>query len=356
LLGAALQAEAAWSPDSRHILVALGTSVGPPESHVVGLLDRAGEFIRRYEAFTTSVWIDAERFALFAPEFAQDEDGVWSVVTDDEGQLVGEWSISSVDSSALEPTDLPNAPLLSSGHGALAVGGFAGGEAMTSVWSDGGLSEPLAGRPAGWSPDGSTLAIVHPEQSGPSGEGPFEVFSWPGLALLYSGAASVSDVAFSPNGARLVYPTFTELPHQPREVPEFELTLHVVDIATGSETAVATGENGAFEWLDEARLLVVGYESNHATVYSLDGSSEDAGLVAGPDVIAAATTLVFYDDELDEPPLSVLRTEGVREIESPGALTGPAPVLAPDGSGIIAVVRAVTGAAEPAAQVMLHNL
>jgi hypothetical protein len=169
----------------------------------------------------------------------------------------------------------------------------------------------------------------------------------------------ISEALFDPSGAYIAYAEYIEQPTPPRQVPAFDLLLRIVDLASGELTTFKALENGDFAWDSSGNVVVVGFDSQQATSYDRQGVVVATGQVVGPNVTASAdgSTLLFYDAELDQPQLQIMRGGVLRLLGSPGTLAGPAPVLAADGSGLLVVVRLSSSAPQgPPATVLLHRL
>ena len=355
-------AYARWSPDAAHLLIAMSTPGGPPESNVVRLVSSGGSTVRDYEAVTDPVWIDGDRFVAYRLEWQQDESGTWFAATGPNGERHATALVGATSSDTLTESDLPTEPALGNGHGALALERFDGASRTEfAIWDSDGLTEWRLGQPMRWSASGDRLAVVHSSDSGPTAEGWLEVVEWPGLSTLRSSdpALRVADAQFDPSGRLLAYAEYVERPTAPRQLLEFDLIVRIVSL-DGNETAALTApENGEFVWLSGDRLLVVGYDSHLASELDLRGAVLGQESVVGPNVIASAdgSTSLFYDAELDQPPIQVMRGGDLRLLQSPGMLAGPPPVLAPDGSGLLVVVRLPSSAPQgPPATVLFHGL
>lgn len=362
-LAEAPDAGAAWSADSQHLLVWLQTPGAPPESYSVRVMDRAGALLQAHEAVTEPVWLDERRFVAYRLDWQQDEAGDWFAQTGPNGERLGTALIGEIGSSDLtEAIALPMHAALSDGRGAFALTRFDGaGSAEFAVWADGTLTDWRPGSPSAWSGPGDRLAVIHPRDAGPHAEGWLEIVAWPGLANVWSSdeQGSISGASFDPTGAFVAFPEFTERPTPPREVPRFDLTVRVVDLGSGELGGFEAVENGSYAWLAEARIVVVGFDSSTATVYDMTGGVLASAEVVGPNVVSAGggSLLLFYDGELDEPPMQILRREQLTLLDSPGTLAGPAPAIAPNGSAIVVVVRVPSGEpGGPPATVLLHAL
>ncbi len=362
-LAQAPDAGAAWSVDAQHLLVWLGTPGAPPESFSVRVIDRSGTLVQSHEAVTEPVWLDERRFIAYRLDWQQDEAGDWFAQTGPNGERLGSALIGEIGSAQLtEAAGLPLDPAISNGRGALALTGFAsGGDAEFAVWADGELTAWRPGYPSTWSAPGDRLAVIHARDSGPAAEGWLEVVAWPGLDNVWSSDEQVriGSAAFDPTGGLVAFPEFAERPTPPRQVPEFDLTVRIADLGSGELGGFTALENGSFAWLAGDRMVVVGFDSSRATVYDLAGSVLATEDVAGPNVVSAANgaVLLFYDGELDEPPMQVMRADSFAVLESPGTLAGPPPAMAPDGSAIVVVARLPSAQpGGPPATVLLHPL
>jgi len=363
-LAAASDASAVWAPDAAHILVELAEPGEAPERQQVQLIRRDGTVVRTYDELANPIWLDAQRFVVYRLEWVQDSTGAWYALTGPNGEVGGDALQGELASDALVAIDMPlgSGVAYSNGHGSLAVERFGpNGERETAVWSEGSLTEWLNGSSVSWSAAGDRLALVHPQGSGPAQEGPLEVVAWPGLATVWESApeVSVSVAEFDTTGTKLAFPEFVERPRVPRQVPEFDLIVNVVDLSTGTVSPVPAPENGDFAWITDDRLLTVGFQSLQASVLDLSGEILVQESVAGPNVIASADgqTALLYDAELDEPQMQILRGDELTLLESPGLITGQAPQMARDGTGVLVVVRAETSSPTGSpATVLLHNL
>jgi hypothetical protein len=331
-------------------------------------MSRDGSVVRTYDELADPVWLDSQRFIGYRLNWQQDDSGEWFAATGPDGERLGSPLLGSVGAEVLTEMDIPLGPAVANGYGALAVVRFDDAELPeTAIWFDGALSEWRSGGPMGWSRFGEQLALVHPRRSGPASEGWLEVVSWPELTTLWSDESlTVSTALFDPPGSSLAYPEYVERPRQPRQVPEFDLNVRLVDLATGQVGGFTAAENGDFAWIDVTLLegqeiIVVGFDSLQAMVYDRVGQSIPltGEPIAGPTVIGSAdgSTMLFYDAELEESPLQFLRGEQLALLETPGLLTGPAPALAPDGSGVIVIARQATSNPQGSpATVLLHSL
>ena len=351
-----------WSPDAAHVLVGLSAPGGPPEAHGVRLVTRDGQHVSAFERVTDPVWIDDERFVAYRPDWRQDESGSWFAETGDNGERLGTALMGTLSSGQLDEADLPTDPALSNGHGALAIAGLDdSGAAEFAVWADDELADWRPGQPIAWSPTGDRLALIHSRDEGPTAEGWLEVVDWPGLSTAWSSdpAVRVAEAFFDPSGQFIAYADFLERPRQPRQPPEFDLIVRIIDLVAGVSAAFMAVENGDFAWDAAGHIVVVGFESLQASWYDRQGVVVATAAVIGPNVVASAdgSTLLFYDAELDEPPMQVMRGGVLRLLDSPGTLAGPAPLVAPDGSGLLVVVRPPSSAPQgPPATVLLHRL
>jgi len=360
-LGQAPDAVATWSPDAAHVLIGLSTPGGPPEAHVVRVFTSNGEVIDEFTAATDPLWIDDGRLLAYRLDWRQDESGTWYAETGPSGERLGIALSGRVGAGELTKIDLPLGPVLSNGRGSLAVAA-SDGSGEYAVWSDGTLSAARAGYPIAWSANGERLALIHASDDGPAAAGWLEVVEWPGLSTVFSSdpALRISEALFDPSGAYIAYADYIEQPAPPRQVPAFDLVLRIVDLASGEVTTFKALENGDFAWDSSGNVVVVGFDSQQATYHDRQGVVVATGKVVGPNVTASAdgSTLLFYDAELDQPQLQIMRGGVLRLLGSPGTLAGPAPVLAADGSGLLAVGRlASTGGPQgPPATVLLHRL
>jgi hypothetical protein len=341
-------------------LIGLSTPGGPPEAQVVRLLTSRGDVVHDFTAATDPLWIDDGRLLAYRLDWRQDESGIWYAETGPSGERLGVALSGRVGAGELTEIDLPLGPVLSNGRGSLAVAA-SDGSGEYAVWSDGILSAARAGYPIAWSANGDRLALIHTSDDGPAAAGWLEVVEWPGPSAEFSSdpALRISEALFDPSGAYIAYAEYIEQPTPPRQVPAFDLLLRIVDLASGELTTFKALENGDFAWDSSGNVVVVGFDSQQATSYDRQGVVVATGQVVGPNVTASAdgSTLLFYDAELDQPQLQIMRGGVLRLLGSPGTLAGPAPVLAADGSGLLAVVRLPSSAPQgPPASVLLHRL
>jgi hypothetical protein len=327
---------------------------------VVQVLGRDGSLVGEYEALADPLWLDEDEFIGYRLDWQQDESGEWFAATGPNGERLGTVLMGNLGSEELTEVDVPLGPALSSGTNQLAITRFdAAGLPETAVWGDGFLTEWLPGAPLAWSAGTDHLVLVVPRRSGPSIEGSLNVVEWPSMRSDWSSAPdlAVSTAAFDATGTYLAYPEFVPRPRVPRQVPEFDLIVNVVDIGADTISPVQAPENGEFAWLAHDRLIVVGFDSYHASVLDLGGEVLAQESVVGPNVITSESglTAVFYDAELDQPPMQILTADELRELQSPGILAGPAPALAPDDSGVLVVARQSGGENTPAT-VLIHLL
>ena len=359
-LADAPEAGAAWSSDGQHLLVWTAAPGGPPETNVVRLVTRSGEQVREFEAVTDPVWLDSLRFVLYRLDWRQDEGGEWYAETGPNGERLGSVLAGALGSSELSPLTMPIDPALPNGRGVLALARFDSGDrAEYALWSDGAMSDWRPGYPTTWSHAGDRLLLVHSRDFGPGAEGWLEVAGSDGTTIWSDESVRVGGGLFDPTGFYLAYPEFVERPRLPREVPMFDLVVRIVDLATGAVDGFPAQENGAFAWTSDGNLVVVGFESQQATVYDRAGDALSTAAVLGPTIVASedGSTLLIYDAELDEPPMQIQRGGALSLLDTPGTLAGPAPDLSPDGSGLVAVVRLPSSAPQgPPATVLLHNL
>lgn len=361
-LAQAPDAVGTWSTDAAHVLVGLSMPGGPPEAHGVRLMTRDGQQVSEFEQVTDPVWIDDERFVAYRLDWRQDESGAWFAETGPNGERLATVLVGTTTSDGLTESELPVEPAISNGGGALAVTRFdEAGRAEFAVWENDAITDWRPGQPMHWSTAGDRLAVIHSSDSGPAAEGWLEVVEWPGLSTTWSSdpALRVADARFDPSGHFIAYAEYLEQPTQPRQPPAFDLIVRIVALATGDVGAFKALENGDFAWDAQGELIVVGFDSHQATWYDRRGTLIAQEGVVGPNVIASAdgSSVLFYDAELDRPPVQVMRGGDLRVLGSPGTLAGPSPRLAPDGSGLLVVVRLPSSAPQgPPATVLLHRL
>lgn len=360
-LAEAPDAGAVWSPDAAHVLAWTAMPGGPPETNVVELMTRHGEPVHEFDAVTDPVWLDASRFVVYRLDWQQDDNGDWYAETGPNGERLGLALSGDVGSDELREIDLSLEPALSNGRSTLALSRFdASGTAEFALWRDRLVAPWRDGRPLAWSAFGGRLLILHSDELGPGAEGWLEVVESDGTSVWSSDSdVRVSSAEFDSSGDFLAYPVYVARPRQPRQVPEFDLVINVVELGTGTVSSFPAQENGMFTWWGEGELIVVGFESSVATNYDRAGNVLASEQVIGPNVSTAAdgSAALFYDAELDAPELQILREGTLRLLGSPGNMTGPPPRLAPDGSGLLVVVRLPSSGppGRPAA-VLLHQL
>lgn len=338
VLGSADDVSASWSPDGGHLLVRRSQTNGPPEQQQIDLIAREGTFIRTYQSVDRAVWLDADEFVLFEWQrtaASADGSGPWTVEYGPEGHPRHRAYLASVGSGNYVEVEVPQGVTLSSGHGAVAVGRFIPGrEASFSVWSpteQGGTAYP--GYPIAWSAAGDRLAVIHPdvdEDAGPGLIGWLDILEYPTMSSLYADReARLSDegyATFDATGRYFAYPAF---PH-----------LWLADIGAGAVQSIGPeGASDHFAWDSEGRLVIAQFETGGVAVFAVDGRKVSDMHPDGQMVIGSGdgSVLVLYNDDDDQPlDLTILAGDHELNVQLPGRTYLREPLIAPDGSAIVA--------------------
>jgi hypothetical protein len=315
VLAASAGVGASWSPDGKWL--AVWDEFGSGATQDLRLLDRAGNPVRSLDGDRVA-WLDATRFVLWRASSS---------------------FLGSVDSTVLTPTAVTfPADALANNHGAAAITTVQPLDpAKTSfvVWTQAGTSREVIGEPEAWSPDGTRLAVWHSTAPpGPLGIGYLatgwvEVLSWPDLRSVASlkNDSFVRQSSFDPSGRYLL---------------AFRLGLagfSILDLATG-QTVGPSGVTGSPVWDSSSDLLVAASDGS-VTTYPISGgpAKTQAGLGDGIASSTDGSTIVMYFSQDYSPnprPITLIRNGVSRAISVPGGLES-APVLAPDGSGVVIV-------------------
>jgi hypothetical protein len=316
VLAASTGAGASWSPDGKWLAVWDEFVSGATQD--LRLLDSAGNPVRSLDG-DRLVWLDATEFVLSRGN----------------SSLLG-----SVDSTGLTPIAVTfPAGALSNNRGAVALTtGQPLDPAKTSfvVWTQASTSRVVIGEPEAWSPDGTRIAVWHSTApAGPLGVGYHatgwvEVLSWPDLRTL----GSLKNDSFVPQ------PTYFDPSGRYLLATKLGLAgLSILDLVTG-RTLGPSGVTGVPAW-DRASDLLVAASDGSVTTYPTSGgpSTRQAGV---GDSVASSTDgstiiLYFWGDYSQNPRTITLIRNGLpRAISVPGGIES-APIIAPDGSGVVIV-------------------
>jgi hypothetical protein len=315
VLAASAGVGASWSPDGKWL--AVWDEFVSGQTQDLRLLDRAGNPVRSLDG-DRLVWLNATQFVLSRASSS---------------------FLGSVDSTVVTPiaSTIP-AGALSNNHGAVAITTVQPLDpAKTSfvVWTQAGTSRVVIGEPEAWSPDGTKLAVWHstappgPLGIGYQATGWVEVLSWPDLRSVGSlkSDSFVPQTSFDPSGRYLL---------------AFHLGLagfSILDLATG-QTVGPSGVTGSPAWDNSGNLLVSATDGS-VTTYPISGvpATTQAGVGDGIASSTDGSTVVLYFSQDYSPnprPIALIRNGVSRRIVVPGGLES-APVISPDGSGIVVV-------------------
>ena len=315
VLAASAGVGASWSADGRWLAVWERLSYGATRD--LRLLDSSGDLVRSLDGDRV-VWLDATRFVIWRASSS---------------------FLGSVDSTVLTPTavNFP-ADALSNNHGAVALTTANSSDTSKTsfvVWTQAGTSRVVVGAPEAWSPDGTRIAVWHSTApAGPLGVGYqptgwVEVLSWPDLRSVASlkDDSFVRQTSFDPSGRYLLTSRLG--------VAGFS----ILDLAT-SRIVGPSGVTGSPVWDSSSDLLVSATDGSVVT-YPISGApaTTRAGLGDGVASSTDGSTIVafFSQDYLPNPrPITLIRNGVSRTVSVPGGLES-APVLAPDGSGVVIV-------------------
>jgi hypothetical protein len=316
VLAASAGVGASWSPDGKWLAVWDAFVSGQTQD--LRLLDSASNPVRSLDG-DRLVWLNATQFVLSRASSS---------------------FLASVDSTVVTPiaSTIP-AGALSNNHGAVAlttVQPLDPAETSFVVWTQAGTSRVVIGQPEAWSPDGTRLAIWHstapagPRGIGPQDTGWVEVLSWPDLRSV----ASLKDdllvsphISFDPSSRYVL-------------LPRIGLSgFLILDLASG-RTVGPSGVTGPASW-DSAGDVLVTAADGSVTTYPISGGPATRQDGVG-DSVASSTdgstvVLYFWGDYSQNPRTITLIRNGVpRAISVPGGIES-APVISPDGSGVVIV-------------------
>jgi hypothetical protein len=332
VLAASAGAGASWSSDGEWLAVWDEFVSGATQD--LRLLDSAGNPVRSLDG-DRLVWLDASQFVLSRGN----------------SSLLG-----SVGSSDLTPvTATFPAGALSNNHGAVAITTVQPSDpAKTSfvIWTQAGTSRAVLGQLEAWSPDGTRLAVWHsttpagPQGVGSQDTGWVEVLSWPDLRSV----ASLKDnllvpvgISFDPSSRYLLLPRIGYS------------GFLILDLATG-RTVGPSGVTGLSAW-DRASDLLVAATDGSVTTYPISGGPAVTEAGVGDSVVSSTdgSTIVMYfaADYTQSPrPITLIRNGVSRTISIPGGLES-APVISPDGSGVVIVCLVHHGTPSEEAEALL---
>ncbi len=316
VLAASAGVGASWSPDGKWL--AVWNEFVSGQTRDLRLLDRAGNPVRSLDG-DRLVWLNDTQFVLSRASSS---------------------FLASVDSTVVTPiaSTIP-AGALSNNHGAVAlttVQPLDPAETSFVVWTQAGTSRVVIGEPEAWSPDGTRLAIWHstapagPRGIGSQDTGWVEVLSWPDLRSV----ASLKDdllvsphISFDPSSRYVL-------------LPRIGLSgFLILDLASG-RTVGPSGVTGPASW-DSAGDVLVAAADGSVTTYPISGGPATRQDGVG-DSVASSTdgstvVLYFWGDYSQNPRTITLIRNGVpRAISVPGGIES-APVISPDGSGVVIV-------------------
>lgn len=303
---------ASWAPDSN--LVAVGTGQDTL------IFDRSGEIVQTFAGADQSQWVDDETLLL------RDLDDVPIELA--EGSEQGDIYRATLSPLAVEPIGRHDGEALSSGQGEVSFGSPAG-TGTFAVWSDDfGWTDTYSGYPVAWSTDGSTLALIHLIEQRAGLAGNLDVIAWPSrtpVAFNETHLVSPGTVRFSPTGR---YLAFTSL-----------AVTQLIDLESQMIREVGpTGVWDWFGWTGNDELVIGDHNSNSVSSYSAAADRLERWEGVGDSVASSANgdTLVMYTNDYPDaaPPITIVRNGTTQTIAVAGTASR-APVLAPDGSGII---------------------
>jgi hypothetical protein len=338
-----------WAADSNHVLIDIEAA---NESDQVDLFDRTGNSVASVTGVSQPMWLDsntavAYQEASLSVQAGSDQSKYLTIpgvaISDSDG------STAAINLPCCFPT--PN------GHGAIAITRFVpdgtqgGSWPKTVVWQDGVQSRELDAIPLGWDRQGDKLAVIKPsEPSDRSYTGPFEVFSWPGLTLLFDGTANDDNLdTFDPSG-RYVTGIHTYQDNADR----WHMEIHVLDLMSGARATIPvdgdpTKSSANPVWNDHGQL-VVATPSRKLLTYLPDGTQVDVQQLPESTVVQASSdgsTVVSYhndgsDNEVD---FRVLRDGAWRPLTLPFDPSWRGVQLSPDGSQVFASTNTGVGVA-----------
>jgi hypothetical protein len=236
---------AGWSPDgSRYAIGANGL-----DSNVIHLFDRSGTEIGSVAGVGEFqfAWLDANRFVVIAPEDRVNHSGPLDA-------FMGR--VGSTQLTKLGEYDT----LVAGPSGSVALAQIGDPSLSTKqqyvvVSADGSVSKPRDGEPAGWSRDGSMLAVYHatalapaPSDVTPPALGWLEVVRPTGESVASTHGLTFGEpyAVFSPDGARVAFS------YDPEPLTG-AAQMAILEIASGHVTIIP--ESGTLTWASNDQLL-----------------------------------------------------------------------------------------------------
>jgi hypothetical protein len=272
-----------WSPDGSYLLL--------EEQDVTALVLVAadGRQIGSYDGYIEPTWLTDDTFVAYNAS---------SMPSGPQKQVTAQAMLGNATDGTSSVIDFPCCDPVGNGHGSAAVSWslpYLHGvpQPQFSVWSDGVVTDPQAGLPIAWSPNGDKLVVAHPVTQQTITDGWMEVVRWPGLESIFEGDRS------SETGLKTPFDRTGNYVAHAGVIGSGDNAVGSVDVSnldTGVVTQIPTlGNHMSFAWDANGYVLVSDF--NGLTAYTPDGASVVNTPFSGTIVSGAAdgSTVLLLD-------------------------------------------------------------